>query len=154
LAAATRRRGRRRGGGRAWLRRDSATCWQRRRCCWAYGSIRCSSSRSCAVGPRKNFYRGENFFDMTGQDLASPCTRTQPSLNLRRFWTNFRGSPPCRRRTRPPTKSPHQGLAAGHRRFSDGALPKRGGVHERCSDPREDTRMTSLGEPRVFYPPG
>ena len=60
--------------------------------------------------------------------------------------------PPCRRRTRPRTKSPHQGLAARHRRFSDGALPKRDGVHERCSDPREDTRMTSCVLPaRVTY---
>ena len=37
----------------------------------------------------------------------------------------------------------------GHGRFSDGGSTEEGGVHERCSEPREDTRMTSLGEPRV-----
>ena len=35
------------------------------------------------------------------------------------------------------------------RRFSDGGSTGEGGVHERCSEPREDTRVTSLGEPHV-----
>ena len=47
----------------------------------------------------------------------------------------------------------------GYGRFSDAGSTEEGGVHERCSEPREDTRVTSLGEhlvcptARVTYTP-